>query len=426
MEAPTLTSVIGVYLFLTCDMSAAIVSSKCFGYESLLVGVEDYQLLASSEYTQSPVLKAKESRLTYLRAERARDCFHLSRGNQQLLKGQKTRMQLADNGAARGWQCAGNDGNPWIQVDLLHNKIIEGVVTMGDAGLNRFVKTFRIQHLSDGSSTWVDVANNNTDRTIFDANTDAFVPVWNEFKGGIVARYVRLYPLTFTIYRVLRWELIACREDIQPSVDYLLSMFITSRDLSTTECIKCIDTANNEIRMRLKGIVINSKVTNLVLGGKALICTGEFIKIGIEMNRNGCIAEYALCKIEATDVEGTCHAACNLRDGQIGQPSSLLLMVTGDDAELCDNLVGLHGPEIRCLIPSLGSWRWQKADTTYEFISNACDPCDCTLGSLRNGPRDGACTDHSVPQAEIQYEIRWSYGQKTTIICTFSLCSHNR
>ncbi|ELU07205.1 hypothetical protein CAPTEDRAFT_190127 [Capitella teleta] len=294
MEASTLISVIGIHLLLTYDMSAASASLQCVGYEDLLADVQDDQLTASSEYNS--IVATTKSRLT----------------------------------AERAWTCADADNNPWIEVDLLTIKTIEGIVTLGDAlHYNRFVRTFTVHHRSDVSDNWVDVST-------FDGNTHAHVPVWNAFEGGLVARYVRLYPQAFDIYRAVRWGLISCSKYIQPSVDYLPSPFITPRDHSTIECIKCIDTTNNQIRMKWKGIVINSNGTNLVLRGKSLTCNHTFIKLGIEMNQAGCNAVYALCKIEGSGEEGICHAACSLRDGQIGQALNLLLVVTGEGAELCD------------------------------------------------------------------------------------------
>ncbi|ELU17600.1 hypothetical protein CAPTEDRAFT_40254, partial [Capitella teleta] len=98
----------------------------------------------------------------------------------------------------------------WIEVDLLTNKFIGGVVTWGHAGGSNYVTTFRIQHRSDGSDTWVDYTDSNGDPRTFVANEDALVATLNQLQEGFVARYVRLYPLTWQGYLFLRWELLSC------------------------------------------------------------------------------------------------------------------------------------------------------------------------------------------------------------------------
>ncbi|ELU18267.1 hypothetical protein CAPTEDRAFT_185747 [Capitella teleta] len=123
--------------------------------------------------------------------------------------------------------------------------------------------------------------------------------------------------------------------DVQPFVDFHPSPLSASYDGSATGCIKTTDTVNNQIRMQWNGLRASSNVTNIVLSGRSLICAHHFTKVGIEVDSMGCNAGYALCKIEGSGVDGSCHAACKLRDGQVGQPFNLLLMVTGNGAGLC-------------------------------------------------------------------------------------------
>ncbi|ELT88518.1 hypothetical protein CAPTEDRAFT_211595 [Capitella teleta] len=184
----------------------------------------------------------------------------------------------------------------WIEVDLMTNRLIGGVATWGAYSDNHYVGSYSIKYRPDGSDIWID-------HTDTDGNVTVIL-------------------------------------DNQSVVDLYPGPFSASYDGSTTGCIKTTDTVHNQIRMQWKGFVINYNVTNLVVRGKFLICSHYFTTVGIEVRSDGCNAEYALCKIEASGVDGTCHAVCGLKDGQVGQPLNLMLMVTGDGAELCDVSMG--------------------------------------------------------------------------------------
>ncbi|ELU16096.1 hypothetical protein CAPTEDRAFT_214595 [Capitella teleta] len=225
---------------------------------------------------------------------------------------------------------SGSFGNPWIGVDFTTNRIIAGVATsssFSDDG----VETFSIDYRLDGSDIWINHTDADGNITIFLGCPDYLHATLNEFPGGIYARYVRLHVLSYRVWPKVKWELFGCN----------YCPFKASYDGSTTGCIKTTDTVNNQIRMQWKGLATVSNVMNLVLSGRSLICSNYFTKVGIEVASMGCKAEYAMCKIEGSGVNGTCHAVCGLRDGQVGQPFSLLLMVTGDDAELCDVSMGV-------------------------------------------------------------------------------------
>ena len=48
--------------------------------------------------------------------------------------------------------------NSWIEVDLMENHLIEGIVTWGRGNdeFHQYIETFQIKHKTDGSDTWVD------------------------------------------------------------------------------------------------------------------------------------------------------------------------------------------------------------------------------------------------------------------------------
>ncbi|ELT98889.1 hypothetical protein CAPTEDRAFT_198515 [Capitella teleta] len=253
----------------------------------------------------------------------------------------------------------------WIEIDLLTNKFIGSIVSLAHTWDNRFVPTFRLQYRSDGSDTWVDYTDYNGNTKTFSANSYPLQPTLHELKPEIEARYVRFYPITYLTSLVTRWEMFSCSNYIHPLVDHLPSSLSALCDNSATNCIKTTDTVNNQIRMQWNGLRASSNVTNIVLSGSSLICSHYFTKVGIEVDSMGCNAEYALCTIEGSGVNGTCHAACKLRDGQVGKPFNLLLMVTGDGAELCDVRMDLSLlPAGRSVIDNMNDW-----NTLFQEIS---------------------------------------------------------
>ncbi|ELT92600.1 hypothetical protein CAPTEDRAFT_105330, partial [Capitella teleta] len=110
-----------------------------------------------------------------------------------------------------GW-CPGNaDNSKWIEIDLMENKFIGAIITMGckDDSDDEYVKTFRIKYRVDGSA-WADYTDDDGSVMIFEGNQNKFQSVLNDFKENIYARHVRLYPLTHNDYATLRWELLGC------------------------------------------------------------------------------------------------------------------------------------------------------------------------------------------------------------------------
>ncbi|ELU09400.1 hypothetical protein CAPTEDRAFT_201291 [Capitella teleta] len=281
-------------------------SCQCHGLEPVIAGVEDARLSASSSHRSHPAKASKKAGATWWPAN-SPESFN----------------------------------NAWIEVDLLTNRLLGGVATWGAISHQHYVKSYSIKYRSVGSDIWIDHTDIDGNATIFLGNDKRKQATVNEFTGGIYARYVRLYVLSYQVYPKLRWELFACNYYTQSVVDLHPGPFSASSDDITASCIKCIDTINNQIWIEWKGLVTYSNVANLVISGKSLICSHYYTTVGIAVDSMRCNAEYALCKIEGLGVDGSCHAACKLRDGQMGQPFNLLLMVTGEGAKVCDVSMGV-------------------------------------------------------------------------------------
>ncbi|ELU17729.1 hypothetical protein CAPTEDRAFT_146150 [Capitella teleta] len=111
-----------------------------------------------------------------------------------------------------GWAAEGDDDNPWIEVDLLENKLIGGIVTWprADNVMDHYVKTFNIQYREEGSTWKYYQEFGSTVVGIFTGNENLFETVLNDFTERLVARYVRFNILTYYEYPTMRWELLGC------------------------------------------------------------------------------------------------------------------------------------------------------------------------------------------------------------------------
>ncbi|KAL8180994.1 UNVERIFIED_CONTAM: hypothetical protein K2H54_043513 [Gekko kuhli] len=118
--------------------------------------------------------------------------------------------RLDNSGSINAWST--DNGNSWIQVDLLRPKILHGIKTQGarQKFSTLYVSQFVILHSLDGRK-WKEYKGNSTSsRMIFFGNVDAASVKHNIFDPPIIARYVRLHPTHYSIRVTLRMELIGC------------------------------------------------------------------------------------------------------------------------------------------------------------------------------------------------------------------------
>ncbi|XP_015282008.1 PREDICTED: coagulation factor VIII [Gekko japonicus] len=118
--------------------------------------------------------------------------------------------RLDNSGSINAWST--DNGNSWIQVDLLRPKILHGIKTQGarQKFSTLYVSQFVILHSLDGRK-WKEYKGNSTSsRMIFFGNVDAASVKHNVFDPPIIARYIRLHPTHYSIRVTLRMELIGC------------------------------------------------------------------------------------------------------------------------------------------------------------------------------------------------------------------------
>ncbi|XP_072191859.1 coagulation factor VIII isoform X3 [Excalfactoria chinensis] len=118
--------------------------------------------------------------------------------------------RLHNSGSINAWSTG--EGNPWIQVDLLHLKIIHGIKTQGarQRFSSLYVSQFVVFYSLDGQRWKKYKGNATSTQMLFFANVDATSVKENRFNPPIVARYIRINPTHYSIRTTLRMELIGC------------------------------------------------------------------------------------------------------------------------------------------------------------------------------------------------------------------------
>nr|XP_020018615.1 adipocyte enhancer-binding protein 1 [Castor canadensis] len=110
-----------------------------------------------------------------------------------------------------GAWCAEDDSQTqWIEVDTRRTTQFTGVITQGrDSSIHDdFVTTFFIGFSND-SQTWVMYTNGYEEMT-FHGNVDKDTPVLSELPEPVVARFIRIYPLTWNGSLCMRLEVLGC------------------------------------------------------------------------------------------------------------------------------------------------------------------------------------------------------------------------
>ncbi|XP_045142264.1 adipocyte enhancer-binding protein 1 isoform X2 [Echinops telfairi] len=110
-----------------------------------------------------------------------------------------------------GAWCAEDDAQTqWIEVDTRRTTRFTGVITQGrDSNIHDdFVTTFFVGFSND-SQTWTMYSNGYEEMT-FHGNVDKDTPVLSEFPEPLVARFIRIYPLTWNGSLCMRLEVLGC------------------------------------------------------------------------------------------------------------------------------------------------------------------------------------------------------------------------
>ncbi|XP_062942391.1 adipocyte enhancer-binding protein 1 [Cynocephalus volans] len=110
-----------------------------------------------------------------------------------------------------GAWCAEDDGRTqWIEVDTRRTTRFTGIITQGrDSSIHDdFVTTFFVGFSND-SQTWVMYTNGYEEMT-FHGNVDKDTPVLSELPEPVVARFIRIFPITWNGSLCMRLEVLGC------------------------------------------------------------------------------------------------------------------------------------------------------------------------------------------------------------------------
>ncbi|XP_007942330.1 adipocyte enhancer-binding protein 1 [Orycteropus afer afer] len=128
-----------------------------------------------------------------------------------------------------GAWCAEDDAQTqWIEVDTRRTTKITGVITQGrDSSIHDdFVTTFFVGFSND-SQTWTMYSNGYEEMT-FHGNVDKDTPVLSEFPEPVVARFIRIYPLTWNGSLCMRLEVLGC--PLAPVYSYYVQNEVVATD----------------------------------------------------------------------------------------------------------------------------------------------------------------------------------------------------
>ncbi|XP_048397435.1 coagulation factor V [Stegostoma tigrinum] len=103
----------------------------------------------------------------------------------------------------------------WIQVDLERPMVITELATQGASTMfvQNFIQTFFIEYSVDGENWKYYNGNSRSYKQVFQGNCNATDVKFNRFNPPIVARYLKLNPVSFKVRPTLRMELYGCEID---------------------------------------------------------------------------------------------------------------------------------------------------------------------------------------------------------------------
>ncbi|XP_048245023.1 mucin-5AC-like isoform X2 [Haliotis rufescens] len=149
------------------------------------MGVENYRIVGESQLTASSE-KDKAHGSIYARIYQGMDEFSGS------------------------WVPAPTDKTPWIQVDFLEPKTISGVITQGSGKDNGWVETYTVRYSFDGKTFTDYTGTGGKPAKVFNGNSDSKTPVPVLFNRDIIARFVRIVPVTSHGVTSLRFNILGC------------------------------------------------------------------------------------------------------------------------------------------------------------------------------------------------------------------------
>ncbi|XP_053573639.1 lactadherin isoform X2 [Bombina bombina] len=120
--------------------------------------------------------------------------------------------RLNNHGIVNAWTSSSYDKNPWIQVNLLRQMRVSGIITQGASrmGTPEYLRTFKVAYSLDGHQFFFYKDEGRDVDKVFYGNIDNNSMKVNMFSPPVTAQYIRVYPVACRRACTLRFELIGC------------------------------------------------------------------------------------------------------------------------------------------------------------------------------------------------------------------------
>ncbi|KAM9311100.1 lactadherin isoform 2-T2 [Gastrophryne carolinensis] len=120
--------------------------------------------------------------------------------------------RLNNKGLVNAWTSSSYDQHPWIQVNLLRQIRVSGIITQGASrvGKAEYLKEFKVAYSVDGHEFLFYKGEGQAKEKVFQGNVDNDGRKANIFSPPITAQYIRIYPVTCHRACTLRFELFGC------------------------------------------------------------------------------------------------------------------------------------------------------------------------------------------------------------------------
>lgn len=117
--------------------------------------------------------------------------------------------RIHNSNGGGSWSAAVNDEHQWFQVDFENWAQVSGISTQGRLGYAEWVKTYRVSYSYDGL-LYADYKEE-PEAKVFVGNNDQSTVVHNDLKEGIVTRFIRIHPITYSGWMSFRTEFHGCK-----------------------------------------------------------------------------------------------------------------------------------------------------------------------------------------------------------------------
>ncbi|KAG9489141.1 hypothetical protein GDO78_005242 [Eleutherodactylus coqui] len=148
--------------------------------------------------------------------------------------------RLNNKGLVNAWTANSYDKHPWIQVNLLRQMRVSGIITQGASRMGKaeYLKEFKVGYSVDGQEfTFYKVDGQIKDK-IFSGNLDNEGRKANILSPPVTAQYIRIYPVTCHRACTLRFELFGCEMSGCSDALGLKSHMISDKQITASSVFK--------------------------------------------------------------------------------------------------------------------------------------------------------------------------------------------